>query len=132
VLLTGRNAAKIASSKDIICYDYVGFSELFSRASAVVHQGGVGTTGQVMRAGRPMLVMPYGFDQPDNADRIQRLGLGRTISRSAYSAKRVAECLRHLLDCPSYSENAVRVSQLLQRENGAVTAADALEKLLEP
>jgi len=131
VLLTGRNATKIASSKDIVCYDYVGFSELFARAAAVVHQGGVGTTAQVMRAGRPMLVMPYGFDQPDNADRIQRLGLGRTISRKAYSARRVAECLRELLDCPFYSQSAVRVSQLLQREDGAFTAADALEKLLE-
>jgi rhamnosyltransferase subunit B len=130
VLLTGRNVAKIAPSKNIICYDYVGFSELFSRAAAVVHQGGVGTTGQVMRAGRPMLVMPYGFDQPDNADRIQRLGLGRTVSRKAYSARRVAECLRDLLDCPSYRENALRVRQLLQRDNGSVTAADALEKLL--
>lgn len=130
VLLTGANAPKIASSKDIVCYDYVRFSALFSRAAAVVHQGGVGTTAQVMRAGKPMLVMPYGFDQPDNADRIQRLGLGRTISRKSYSARRVAKCLRDLLDCPSCGSSAVRVSQLLQRESGSITAADALETLL--
>jgi UDP:flavonoid glycosyltransferase YjiC (YdhE family) len=131
VLLTGRNAPKIRSSNDIVCYDYVRFSELFARAATVVHQGGVGTTAQVMRAGCQMLVMPYGFDQPDNAVRIQRLGLGRTISRKAYSGSRVAECLHDLLECPFYRENAVRVSKLLQRETGAVTAAQALEKLLE-
>jgi UDP:flavonoid glycosyltransferase YjiC (YdhE family) len=131
VLLTGTNVPKIPFSKDVVCYDYVRFSDLFARVAAVVHQGGVGTTAQVMRAGRPMLVMPYGFDQPDNAARVERLGLGRTISRKAYSGEAAAECLRDLLELPSYKENAVRVSQIIQRETGAVTAAQALEKLLE-
>ncbi len=131
VLLTGRNIPKIKSSKDVVCCDYVRFSDLFARAAAVVHQGGVGTTAQVMRAGCPMLVMPYGFDQPDNAYRIQRLGLGRAISRKAYSGAAAAECLRDLLERPVYKENAVRVSQVIQCETGAVTAAQALEKLLE-
>jgi UDP:flavonoid glycosyltransferase YjiC (YdhE family) len=130
VLLTGGNTPKIRFSKDVVCHDYARFSELFSRAAAVVHQGGVGTTAQVMRAGRPMLVMPYGFDQPDNAARIQRLGLGRTISRKAYSGNRAAEYLRDLLESPLYRENAVRVSEVLQCEKGAMTAAQALEKLL--
>ena len=93
--------------------------------------GAFGTTAQVMRAGCPMLVMPYGFDQPDNADRIQRLGLGLTISRKAYSGAAAAGHLRELLERPFYKENAVRVRHAIQRETGAMTAALALENLLE-
>ena len=35
------------------------------------------------RAGRPMLVMPFSYDQPDNARRAARLGVARVISHGA-------------------------------------------------
>jgi hypothetical protein len=59
----------------------------FPRAACVVHQGGVGTTAQVLRAGVPHLIMPYSHDQPDNAARCERIRVARTISREKYSAK---------------------------------------------
>ena len=59
--------------------EYAPYSALFSRASLVVHQGGVGTTAQCLRAGRPMLIMPYSHDQPDNARRMRRMGVARVI-----------------------------------------------------
>ena len=62
------------------------FSQLFPRAAAVVHAGGIGTTGLAMRAGRPMLVVPFAHDQPDNAERLRRLGVARTIPGPRYSA----------------------------------------------
>jgi hypothetical protein len=34
---------------------------------------------KALRAGRPTLVMPYSYDQPDNAARVARLGTSRTI-----------------------------------------------------
>ena len=42
---------------DIIGVPYAPYSRLFPRAACVVHQGGVGTTGQVLRAGVPHLIM---------------------------------------------------------------------------
>jgi UDP:flavonoid glycosyltransferase YjiC (YdhE family) len=42
----------------VAAFAYAPFSELFPRAAAIVHHGGVGTTGLAMRSGRPMLVMP--------------------------------------------------------------------------
>ncbi len=58
----------------VAAFDYAPFSELFPRAAAIVHHGGIGTTGLAMRSGRPMLVMPCAWDQPDNAERVARLG----------------------------------------------------------
>ncbi|HEX5443025.1 MAG TPA: glycosyltransferase, partial [Pirellulales bacterium] len=78
VLLIGvdpRNQPAEPLNNDAIAIDYAPFSELFPRAAAVVHQGGVGTTGQAMRAGRPMLVVPWSHDQYDNAERVRRLGM---------------------------------------------------------
>ena len=65
-------------------FDYAPHNLVMPRASVIVHQGGVGTTAQALRAGRPTLVVPFGVDQPDNARRVVELGVGRTISRGHY------------------------------------------------
>ena len=62
-----------------------------------------------MQSGRSMLVVPYTHDQPDNADRLTRLGIARTIPPNRYTASRATAELRHLLDNPVYSQ---RVSEV--------------------
>ena len=76
VLLIGsdpRNRPRQELPETICVAEYAPYSGLFSRAEMVVHQGGVGTTAQCLRAGKPMMIMPYSHDQPDNARRMRRL-----------------------------------------------------------
>jgi rhamnosyltransferase subunit B len=115
---------------DSICVaEYAPYSALFSRASLVVHQGGVGTTAQCLRAGKPMLVMPYSHDQPDNARRMRRLGVAKVIQKKSYKPAKVERKLRALLDEPSFAQNASAVANQMSREDGVKTACDALEAL---
>ena len=132
VLIVGQDSGnRPASLPDgVVACDYVPFSELFPRAAAIVHPGGIGTTGLAMRSGRPMLVMPCAHDQFDNASRVTRLGIARTISRRRYSPTRVAAELRHLLDNPEYSRRASGIGERVRREDGVRAACDALEELL--
>jgi rhamnosyltransferase subunit B len=63
------------------------FEDVFPRCRAVVHHGGIGTTAKCIAAAAPQLVIPRSHDQPDNASRIVKLGLGETLSyRRIYSA----------------------------------------------
>ena len=117
-------------SEGIIAVSYAPYSQIFPRACAIVHQGGIGTTAQALRAGRTTLVMPYGHDQPDNAVRVKRLGTSLTISRKQYSAVRVAEKLRELLENPNYAAKAAEIGRTIQAENGVGVACDAIEKQL--
>src|SRR6185369_9299389 len=82
---------------DIHGFDYAPYSEVFPRAACVVHQGGVGTTGQVLRAGVPHLIVPFAHDQPDNAARCRRLGVAEAIDRKGYNADSATELLRRIL-----------------------------------
>jgi hypothetical protein len=75
-------------------------------------------------------LIPYNFDQPDNAARMARVGVGRVISRASYSARRVASDLESLVGDPTYTKNAQEIGKVVERENGAVTACNALQKLL--
>jgi UDP:flavonoid glycosyltransferase YjiC (YdhE family) len=134
VLLVGndpRNRPQQPLPESICVADYAPYSALFPRASLVVHQGGVGTTAQCLRAGRPMLIMPYSHDQPDNARRMQRLGVARVIQRASYQSARVARDMRAMLAEPEYEREAQIAEQDLAREDGVRTACDALEQLCE-
>jgi rhamnosyltransferase subunit B len=114
----------------VAVFEYAPYAALFPRAAAVVHQGGIGTTAEAMRCGRPMLVMPYAHDQLDNAARVARLGIARTIGRDRYTAARAADALRRLLDSPSSTRKAARVADVLRREDAVGAACTALEALL--
>ena len=133
VLLVGtdkRNLPEKDLPPSICVAQYAPYSKLCPGASAVVHQGGVGTTAQTLRAGRPMLVMPYSHDQPDNARRMQRLGVARVLRRQDYTAKNAAREIARLLSDPRYAEKAQAVGVQLAQEDGVKTACDAMERLL--
>lgn len=133
ILLAGKEYQKrirLASTEEILIVDYAPFSVLFPRAAAIVHQGGVGTTGQVLRAGRPMLVVPFSHDQPDNAARVVKLGVARTLARKNYSAQTAARKLEKLLNDSATGEQAQRIGEQVQKEDGARVAADLLEDCL--
>ncbi|XGV95070.1 MAG: glycosyltransferase [Leptolyngbya sp. BL-A-14] len=131
VLLIGKNPPPPNLPETVLAVDYAPYSQILPRACAIVHQGGIGTTAQALRAGRPTLVMPYSHDQPDNAARVERLGTSRTLSRQHYTAARVANALRTLLETPCYAAQAHAIGRVIQAEDGVSVACDAIEQQLQ-
>ena len=111
-------------------FEYAPYGEIMPRVKAVVHQGGVGTTAQVLRAGKPALFVPFSHDQPDNAWRVTQLGMARMMARRDYRAARVAKDLKALLDEPAYGERAREIGSIVRREDGPRSASDLIEKML--
>lgn len=110
--------------------DYAPHAALFPRAAAVIHHGGIGTSSEALHAGKPMLVVPHGFDQPDNAARLQRLGVAEVLPVARYRADRAAALLDRLQVCADYRQAAASWAATLARDNGAATAADVIEAIL--
>jgi UDP:flavonoid glycosyltransferase YjiC (YdhE family) len=132
VLLIGsdaRNRPRHPLPDSICVAEYAPYSALFSQAAAVIHQGGVGTTAQCLRAGKPMLIMPYSHDQPDNARRMRRLKVAQIIRKRYFTPLRVARKLRRLFENPIYAHRAELTAQRIRGENGVVAACNALEEL---
>ncbi len=132
VLLTGgieRNRPEGALPEGVLLVDRAPHQRLFPHAAAVVHQAGAGTLGQALRSGKPMLAVPHGHDQFDNAARATKLGVARTLFPQEYRAARVAQELRQLLT-PRYQRRAAEIATVVHREGGADGAAAAIEKLL--
>lgn len=110
---------------------YAPYAGVFAKAAVVVHQGGIGTTAEALRAGHPALIVPYGADQPDNAARAKRLGVARVISRGQYRSLRVARELRKLLERKTYAERARAMGAAIRAEDGLAAACDVIEEVLQ-
>ncbi len=107
---------------------YADHGQLFPRSAAVVHQGGIGTTAQALRAGVPALIVPFAHDQFDNGHRVERLGVGRLGNRHA-SGARLARDLDHLLSRADSVAAAQRLGERIRAERGTANACDALLSL---
>jgi rhamnosyltransferase subunit B len=133
VLLTGspqmraRLPAELPST--IHAVDYAPHAALFPHASVIIHHGGVGTSAEALHAGKPMLVVPHGFDQPDNAARLQRLGVAHVLPANHYRVDRAAALLRRL-QTGSFAVQGEVAARALRAIDGAAAAADRVEAAL--
>jgi len=117
-------------AQDIFALPYAPYSEVFPHAAVIVHQGGSGTTAQALRAGRPMLFVPYGWDQPDNAARVERLGIGLSLPRTAYAADSASTALHRLLTESDFAARAAEISDRLRQEDALGAACQVIESVL--
>jgi len=72
---------------------YADHAVLFPRAAMVVHNGGIGTVAQATRAALPQVVVPLVWDQPDNAARLEALGIGQRVELAELCPERLAAFL---------------------------------------
>jgi rhamnosyltransferase subunit B len=117
-LLLTRHADQIPQNlpTGVIHLPYAPFSQLLPRSAALVHHGGIGTTAQGLHAGIPQLMMPMSFDQPDNADRVKRLGVGDWLSPRKFTAIAVAPKLKNLLSSPTVADACRAVTARFKAE----------------
>jgi rhamnosyltransferase subunit B len=126
LLLTGMPLQQRLPA-DVAAFDYLPYSRVFPRAAVIVHQAGIGTLSFALRSGRPQLLTPAGFDQPDNAARAVRLGVGRVLPfRRAHSQARLVRELRALLGDPAHTRAAAEMAESLHGVDGAAAAAQRI------
>lgn len=100
---------------NVITVDYAPFSTLLRHAAGFVHHGGIGTMSQSLAAGVPQLIMHMAHDQPDNADRVERLGAGIGLSVRQFKPERVARELKRLLSDAALQEATQRCAQMISK-----------------
>ena len=83
--------------KNIQHFAYLPFSKVLPQALALVHHGGIGTTAQAIAAGIPQVIRPMAHDQPDTALRVEKLGIGVSLSPKKFRAESLAAHLKKLI-----------------------------------
>jgi UDP:flavonoid glycosyltransferase YjiC (YdhE family) len=106
---------------------YIPQSLVLSACDLVVSHCGSGTMYATLDSGLPMVNVPIGMDQLENAARCAALGLGVTVEFSDMSVEAIRGAVRDVLGDPKYRENARR----MQREMQALPAPSDVVALLE-
>ena len=102
------------------------YQSVFPHARLIVHQGGIGTIALALAAGKPMVLVPFAHDQPDNSFRAAAMGAAVVIPRSRYALFGRGVIAQALTD--EAMANAAAEAQLtIMAEHGAERAADAIE-----
>lgn len=112
---------------DVMHIAWVQMGRLLPAAAALVYHGGIGTLAQALAAGIPQLVIPFAHDQPDNANRLQRLGVGARLNPHQVNAPRLAEKLRWLLETPGVAERCRLLSAQVNFDRALADACVAIE-----
>ncbi len=129
ILLSGKNPLPATLPEGVIAIDYAPLESVLPRAAAVIHQGGIGTCGEALRAGIPSLVIPFGFDQPDNGERLRRLGVGKVLRRNRFSRASLISSLRGLLGDPAMASRAREFSRRVRPDIDLAESLAAIERI---
>lgn len=134
--LTGRRGLLLTPCREqvpatlppgVMHVDYLPFSLILPHALALVHHGGVGTCSQGLAAGIPQVVMPLSHDQPDNADRLTRFGVARTLMPLAFTGPNLAKTLEELLADPRTAPACAEAAAKLRGVDALADTCDAIE-----
>jgi len=104
-------------------------SLLLPYCDIVVHQGGFSTVTGTLNAGLPMVVIPVGADQPDNAACCAALGVGVVIEPGARSAEAIRAAVHDIMDTTVYRQKAEHLRDEMAALPGPEHAVDLLERL---
>jgi UDP:flavonoid glycosyltransferase YjiC (YdhE family) len=118
--------------RGVIHVDYAPFSQLLPRCAAVVHHGGIGSSAQSLASGIPQLITPFAHDQPDNADRLTRLGVAETLPARRYKASRIVPMLQRLLNSSDVAQSCRRVKERFVGIDSLGQTCDLIEAMRSP
>ena len=95
-------------------------------AALVVTHGGHGTLLKALAADVPVVVLPHGRDQGDNAVRVTLRGAGVALRRTA-STDQVARAVRRVLEDPAYARRAAVLGAAVRHDAEHSTLVAELE-----
>ncbi len=128
VFVGGASGAELLQGSTLCTHlDYVDFEYALSKSLAIIHHGGIGTTAQAIKARIPQLIRPIKYDQPDNADRIYKLGLGTYVMPERFKAEQVAPMVGSMLAKAKKSKALRYYSADVNNSSAIIDACDLIE-----
>lgn len=128
VILTGWTAGAEAGTRgDLFLVDSVPHDWIFPRVTAAVHHGGAGSTSSALRAGLPSVIVPFAFDQPFWARRVQARNAGLTIPKRQLTVERLATAIDRVVQDETLRNNAWSLGAKIAAEDGTGRAVELIE-----
>ena len=102
---------------------------LLPLVDAVITHGGNNTVTECLHFGKPMVLLPLFWDQYDNAQRMDELGLGVRLPTFEFEDAQLGEAIERLTGDEALGGRLREISGRLQANPGTERAADCIESV---
>jgi MGT family glycosyltransferase len=109
---------------------FVPHSAVLKRSCLLVSHAGHGVVAKALYYGVPMVLVPWGRDQPGVASRAAALGVAEVVARQDIAEQRLSAAIHRVLGSPRYQEIAARIARNLQAQDPVALARARIEELL--
>lgn len=123
-----RSSELLIPSNFIVDY-HIPQGAVLPYAQAVISGGNTTSVLGALRHGLPILIIPHGGEQKDNAEYCHRAGVSLTLSPHNMTKKVIGDTVKKLLQEPKLRQRSLRLMQMFKQINGFNKAADLLEQL---
>ncbi|MCR3761565.1 hypothetical protein KYB31_21560 [Clostridium felsineum] len=118
-------------NNNILIFKRVPQLEILKKVDIVISHGGNNTINKTLAAGKPIIVMPIGGEQGDNASKIQYLNVGKRINISNFSSNEVLEKVKSIFADSIYKQNAERIRKIISKTDGVSTSVKLISSVAE-
>lgn len=125
------NPAQFDPPANVAVRASVEHAQVFPEASAVVTHAGHGTVIRALSAGLPLVCLPMGRDQRDDAARVVAREAGLRLSPKA-SVAEIRDAIQQVLEQPRFRTGARRLADALAADVRAQRGIRELEELAAP
>jgi len=134
VLLAGEGGATAGLdlgplAPNVILQPHAPLSGILPLADALITNGNSESVLAALQAGLPAVVLPSIWDQAEMAWRVAETGVGMRVSPWRATPARLRRAALHVLDEPSFRDNAVKMGAALARCGGPARAAALIDEL---
>jgi MGT family glycosyltransferase len=131
VVSMGPQHDELRLAENMVGAEFLPQPAILPHADLVITHGGNNTVTESLHFGKPMIVLPLFWDQHDNAQRIDELGLGRRLDTYGHEPEELLGAVDALLRDESLRAPLREISAHLQAEPGTVRAANLIEQVAQ-
>jgi UDP:flavonoid glycosyltransferase YjiC (YdhE family) len=131
LVTVGRNndPSRFRRSERVAVEQYVPQADVLARTDVFLCHGGLGSMLGAMEAGCPMVVVPLGADQLDNAERARQLGLCVVVPPSEVAPERLRAAIAEVLGSERHQRAAAEVKDEIAHMPGLELLAAELQQV---
>lgn len=134
IVSAGGAFARLRSQRlpsNVLLFESVPQVEMLSCVDAVICHGGNNTVNETLAAGKPLLIIPVGGEQGDNASRVVYLGVGLRADIKRANSHDIGAKVRRLIEEPIFAQRAREIADALALTQGPITAAKFIKRVAE-
>jgi hypothetical protein len=110
---------------------FVSHAAVLTRSRLLLSHAGHGIVLKALYYGVPMVLVPWGRDQPGVAARAAALGAAEVVAREALTELQLSTAIDRVLGSPSYQEHVARIASRLRARDAIATARVRIEEFLD-